>query len=310
MAKKVMNVNELIGDTPIVRLNKIPAPGSARIWGKLESFNPAGCVKERIGFSMIEEAERSGKLKPGGTIVEPTSGNTGIGLAMVAAVKGYQCILVMPESMSLERRKILQAFGAQLVLTEGSQGMKGAVAKAAELAESHPDYYMPQQFKNAANVKVHYETTGPEIWEQCDGQVDAFVAGIGTGGTITGAGKYLKEKKSDILVVGVEPADSPILSGGNPGPHKIQGIGAGFKPDILDTSIMDRTMTVSNDESMETARRLCKEEGIFAGISCGAAVHCALQVAKELGEGKDVVVVLPDTGERYLSTELYPYTGS
>jgi cysteine synthase len=309
MAKRVMNVNELIGDTPIVRLNKLPKPGSATVWGKLESFNPAGCVKERIGFAMIEAAEQDGSLTPGTTIIEPTSGNTGIGLAMVSAVKGYRCILVMPETMSLERRKILQAFGAEILLTEGAKGMKGAVETATALAHEKEDYFMPQQFNNPANVKVHYETTGPEIWEQTEGQIDAFVAGIGTGGTVTGAGQYLKEKNPHIMIVGVEPADSPILSGGNPGPHKIQGIGAGFKPEILDMSVIDRIATVSNENAMEMGRLLCKEEGIFAGISCGAATCSALEIAQELGEGKNVVVILPDTGERYLSTELYHYTG-
>ena len=309
MAKKALNVIELIGDTPIVRLNKLPSPGSATVWGKLESFNPAGCVKERIGLSMIEAAEQEGKLKPGGIIIEPTSGNTGIGLAMVAAVKGYRIILVMPETMSIERRKILQAFGAEIILTEGPKGMKGAVEKATQLAEENKDYYLPQQFNNPANVKIHYETTGPEIWAQTEGKIDALVSGIGTGGTITGAGKFLKEKNPSILLIGVEPAASPVLSGGNPGPHKIQGIGAGFKPQILELELLSRIIQVSNEDALNTGRRLGKEEGILAGISSGAAAFAALQVAQELGEGKNVVAILPDTGERYLSTELFPYAG-
>ncbi len=309
MAKRANNINELIGDTPIVRLNKLPEPGSAVIWAKLESFNPAGCVKERIALSMIEEAEKDGILKPGGTIVEPTSGNTGIGLSMVAAVKGYRVLLTMPETMSLERRKILQAFGAELVLTEGPKGMKGAVEKAEEIAKEGEGVFVPQQFRNKANVKIHYETTGPEIWEQTEGKIDALVSGVGTGGTITGAGRYLKEKNSDIQLIAVEPEHSPVMSGGEPGPHKIQGIGAGFIPEIMDMNLVDKVMTVTNEQSMDYGRRLTSEEGIFSGISCGAAAYCAVKYAKEIGKGKDVVVVLPDTGERYLTTELYPYTG-
>ncbi len=309
MPKRVMDITELIGDTPIVRLNKLTEKDSATVWAKLEAQNPAGCVKERIGLSMIEAAEIDGSLQPGGTIVEPTSGNTGIGLAMAAAVKGYRVILTMPETMSLERRKILSAFGAEIVLTEGPRGMKGAVEKAEELVNQIDGAFMPQQFNNEANLQIHYETTGPEIWEQTEGKIDAFVSGIGTGGTLTGAGKYLKEKNSQILLVGIEPSASAVLSGGHPGPHKIQGIGAGFKPEILDLSLVDRIMQVSNDAAMETARDLCRKEGIFAGISCGAACYCALELAKELGSGKDIVAVFPDTGERYLSTELYPYTG-
>lgn len=307
MAKRANNILELIGDTPIVRLNKINQNGAATVWAKLEAQNPAGCVKERIGLSMIEAAEKEGAIKPGDTIVEPTSGNTGIGLAMVAAVKGYCCILVMPETMSLERRKILQAFGAEIVLTEGPKGMRGAVEKAEEMVNNKQGDFLPQQFKNQANVDAHYKTTGPEIWDQTDGNIDALVCGVGTGGTITGTGRFLREKNPDIKLVAVEPEASPVMSGKTPGPHKIQGIGAGFIPDIMDLSIIDDIMEVSNEKAMETARLLCKEEGIFAGISCGAACFCALEYAKKLGEGKNVVVVLPDTGERYLSTELYQY---
>ncbi len=307
MTTKALTVIDLIGDTPIVRLNSLPADGSAAVWAKLESQNPGGCVKERIGKSMIEAAEKKGRLKPGGTIVEPTSGNTGIGLAMVAAIKGYRCILVMPETMSLERRRILQAYGAEIVLTEGPKGMSGAIEKAKQLVEDHPDAFMPQQFTNEANVQIHYDTTGPEIWEQTGGEIDALVVGVGTGGTITGTGRYLREKKSDIKLYAVEPENSPVLSGGNPGPHKIQGIGAGFVPEIMDLSIVDSVLQVSNEQAIETARRLCKEEGILSGISSGAACFSALEVAAELGVGKNVVVVLPDTGERYLTTELFSY---
>ena len=308
MTTKALTVIDLIGDTPIVRLNSLPADGSAAVWAKLESQNPGGCVKERIGKSMIEAAEKKGRLKPGGTIVEPTSGNTGIGLAMVAAIKGYRCILVMPETMSLERRRILQAYGAEIVLTEGPKGMSGAIEKAKQLVEDHPDAFMPQQFTNEANVQIHYDTTGPEIWEQTGGEIDALVVGVGTGGTITGTGRYLREKKSDIKLYAVEPENSPVLSGGNPGPHKIQGIGAGFVPEIMDLSIVDSVLQVSNEQAIETARRLCKEEGILSGISSGAACFSALEVAAELGVGKNVVVVLPDTGDRYLSTWLFDET--
>ncbi|MFB3788889.1 MAG: cysteine synthase A [bacterium] len=309
MAKRANNIIELIGDTPIVRLNKLVNSEAATVWAKLESQNPAGCVKERIGMSMIEAAEREGLLSPGGIIIEPTSGNTGIGLAMVAAVKGYRCILIMPETMSLERRKILQAFGAELILTEGSKGMRGAIEKAEQLVKEYNGAFVPQQFNNPANVEIHYQTTGPEIWEQTEGRIDMLVCGVGTGGTITGAGRYLREKKPDIKLVAVEPEHSPVMSGGSPGPHKIQGLGAGFIPKIMDMSLVDEVMTVNNDQAMETARRLCREEGIFAGISGGAACYCAVQQAQKLGPGKDLVVVLPDTGERYLSTELFPYGG-
>lgn len=304
MAKKAASVIELIGDTPIVRLNRVPAEGSATIWAKLEMFNPMSSVKDRIGLAMVEAAERDGLLAPGATIVEPTSGNTGIGLAMVAAVKGYRLVLTMPDTMSGERRALLGALGAELVLTPGDAGMRGAVEKAEELVSKH-GYFMPQQFRNPANPEVHRRKTAEEIWEQTGGKLDAFVAGIGTGGTITGVGRFLKEKKPDVRIVAVEPEASAILSGGDPGPHKIQGIGAGFVPEVLDRDVMDEIVKVSNEDAGATARRLAREEALFVGISSGAACFAALDVARKLGEGKDVVVVLPDTGERYLSTGLF-----
>jgi cysteine synthase A len=310
MAKIVQSVTELIGDTPLVRLNRLVPEDSAEIYVKLEYQNPGASVKDRIAISMVEVAEQQGILKPGDTIVEPTSGNTGIGLALVAAAKGYKAILVMPETMSFERRNLLRAYGADLVLTPGSEGMNGAVKKAEELAEANPNYFMPQQFKNQANVKVHRETTGPEIVEainSLDGKLDAFIAGIGTGGTITGAGEVLKQNFSDIKIYAVEPAASPLLSGGKPGPHKIQGIGANFVPDILNREIYDGIITVENEDSFETARRAAREEGILCGISSGAAIFAALQVAKELGKGKRVVAVVPSNGERYLSTPLFNF---
>lgn len=310
MAKLVQNITQLIGDTPLVRLNRVVPEDSAEIYVKLEYQNPGASVKDRIAISMVEAAEQEGKLKPGGTIVEPTSGNTGIGLAMVAAAKGYRAILVMPDTMSMERRNLLRAYGAELVLTPGAEGMKGAIRKAEEIVAENPDYFMPQQFKNLANVKIHRETTGPEIVEAIknhDGKLDAFVAGIGTGGTITGAGSVLREHFPDIKIYAVEPASSPVLSGGQPGPHKIQGIGAGFVPDILDTGIYDGVITVENEQAFETSRRVAREEGILGGISSGAAIFAALKVAKELGKGKRVVAVLPSNGERYLSTPLYQF---
>lgn len=310
MAKLVQNITQLIGDTPLVRLNKIVPEDSAEIYVKLEYQNPGSSVKDRIAISMVEVAEQEGKLKPGATIIEPTSGNTGIGLAMVAAAKGYKAILVMPETMSMERRNLLRAYGAQLVLTPGAEGMKGAIRRAEELQAENPDYFMPQQFKNPANVKVHLETTGPEIVEAInshDGQLDAFISGIGTGGTISGTGAVLKKSFPNIKVVAVEPSASPVLSGGKPGPHKIQGIGAGFVPDILNTEIYDQIITVDNDDAFETSRRVAREEGILGGISSGAAIFAALQVAKQLGKGKRVVAVLPSNGERYLSTPLYQF---
>lgn len=310
MAKLVQNITQLIGDTPLVRLNRVVPEGSAEIYLKLEFQNPGASVKDRIAISMVEVAEQEGKLKPGDTIIEPTSGNTGIGLAMVAAAKGYKAILVMPETMSLERRNLLRAYGAQLVLTPGAEGMKGAIRRAEELQAENPTYFMPQQFKNLANVKIHRETTGPEIVEaikEHDGKLDAFIAGIGTGGTITGAGSVLKENFPGIKIYAVEPSASPVLSGGKPGPHKIQGIGAGFVPDILNTSIYDAVIQVENEDAFETSRRVAKEEGILGGISSGAAIFAALQVAKELGAGKRVVAVIPSNGERYLSTPLYQF---
>lgn len=310
MAKLVQSITQLIGDTPLVRLNKIVPEDSAEIYVKLEFQNPGASVKDRIAISMVEAAEKEGKLKPGATIIEPTSGNTGIGLAMVAAAKGYKAILVMPETMSMERRNLLRAYGADLVLTPGAEGMKGAIRKAEEILAENPDYFMPQQFKNPANVKIHRETTGPEIVEAIksfDGKLDAFVAGIGTGGTITGAGEVLKQHFPNIQVVAVEPSASPVLSGGKPGPHKIQGIGAGFVPDILNTNIYDRIITVDNEDAFATSRRVAREEGILGGISSGAAIFAALQVAKELGKGKRVVAITPSNGERYLSTPLYQF---
>lgn len=307
MPKKADSVLDLIGDTPLVRLNRLPKKGSAAVWAKLEMFNPLSSVKDRIALSMIEAAERDGLLKSGTVIVEPTSGNTGIGLAMVAAVKGYRLVLTMPETMSLERRNLLRAFGAELVLTPGDAGMRGAVEKAEELEAKH-GYFMPQQFKNPGNPEVHRRTTAEEIWEATGGKLDAFVAGVGTGGTITGVGEVLKERKPSVLVVAVEPAGSPVLSGGKSGPHKIQGIGAGFVPDVYDRSVVDEVIQVTNEDAAATARRLAREEGLFVGISSGAACSAALEVAKRLGDGKDLVVVLPDTGERYLSTDLFAHT--
>jgi len=311
MAKIVDNITQLIGDTPLVRLNRVVPENSAEIYVKLEFQNPGASVKDRIAISMVEEAEKEGKLKPGDTIIEPTSGNTGIGLAMVAAAKGYRLIVVMPDTMSLERRNLLKAYGAELVLTPGAEGMKGAIRKAEEILAENPNYFMPQQFKNPANVKIHRETTGPEIVEAIkakDGKLDAFVSGIGTGGTITGAGKVLRENFPGIKIYAVEPAASPVLSGGQPGPHKIQGIGAGFVPDILDTSIYDEVIRVENEQAFETARKVARSEGILGGISSGAAIFAALQVAEKLGKGKRVVAVVPSNGERYLSTPLYQFS--
>jgi cysteine synthase A len=305
IAERADTVLELIGRTPVVRLQRMPAPGSATVWAKLERANPGGSVKDRVGLSMIEAAERDGLLKPGGVIVEPTSGNTGIGLAMVAAVKGYRLILTMPETMSVERRTLLAAYGAEIVLTPGAEGMRGAIAKAEELVRENPGYFVPQQFKNPANPKVHRRTTAVEILYQVDGPIHAFVAGVGTGGTLTGVGEVFKERYPAVEIVAVEPADSPVLSGGHPGPHRIQGIGAGFVPDVLNMEVVDEVITVANEEALETARRLTREEGLLVGISSGAAAFAALQVAERLGDGQTVIVILPDTGERYLSTELF-----
>lgn len=301
----VNNVLELIGNTPMVRLNRIVESDMAEVLAKVEFFNPGGSVKDRISFSMIEDAEKKGLLKPGGTIIEPTSGNTGIGLAMVAAVKGYRCILTMPETMSLERIYILRSFGAEIILTPGIEGMQGAINKAEELLKKTPNSFMPQQFINPANPKIHRETTAREILKDTDGNLDAFVAGVGTGGTITGVGEVLKKHNPKIKIVAVEPKSSPVLSGGEPGPHKIQGIGAGFIPKVLNRDIIDEIIKVSDEDAFNTARRVCREEGLFVGISSGATCWSALKVAKDLGKGKRVVVIFPDTGERYFSMEQY-----
>jgi len=307
MSKIANSVAELVGHTPIVKLNRLVDENSADVYLKLEYMNPGSSVKDRIALAMIEAAEESGQLKADSTIIEPTSGNTGIGLAMIAAAKGYKAILVMPETMSLERRNLLRAYGAELVLTPGPEGMGGAIRKAEELAKEN-GYFMPQQFKNEANPEVHRQTTGKEIVEQFgDEQLDAFISGIGTGGTITGAGGVLREAYPNIKIVAVEPADSPVLSGGKPGPHKIQGIGAGFVPDVLNTKIYDEIITVENEEAFKYARQAAKEEGILGGISSGAAISAALQVAKELGKGKKVLAIIPSNGERYLSTPLYNF---
>jgi cysteine synthase len=306
MARIANSIAELVGQTPIVKLNRLVDADSADVYLKLEYMNPGSSVKDRIALSMIEDAEKSGVLKPGDTIIEPTSGNTGIGLAMIAAAKGYRAILVMPETMSLERRNLLRAYGADLVLTPGPEGMGGAIRKAEELAKEN-GYFMPQQFKNFANPEVHRKTTGKEIVEQMGDQLDAFVSGIGTGGTVTGAGEVLREAYPSIKIVAVEPTDSPVLSGGKPGPHKIQGIGAGFVPEILNTEIYDEIIQVKNEEAFEFARRAAREEGILGGISSGAAISAALQVAKKLGKGKRVLAIIPSNGERYLSTPLYQF---
>ncbi|MBB3111434.1 cysteine synthase A [Paenibacillus phyllosphaerae] len=308
MSLVVNNITDLIGNTPLVRLNHVVPEGSAEIFLKLEFFNPGSSVKDRIAISIIEEAERDGRLKKGDTIVEATSGNTGIGIALVAAARGYKAILVMPETMSLERRNLLRAYGAELVLTPGLEGMKGAIRVAQELADKHPNYFPAQQFDNPANAKIHRETTGPEIVraiESIGGGLDGFVAGVGTGGTITGAGEVLRQHYPNIHIAAVEPLASPVLSGGRAGLHKIQGIGAGFVPSILNTAIYDEIIQVSNEQAFELARRVAKEEGILGGISSGAAIHAAIQLAGRLGAGKRIVAIVPSNGERYLSTVLY-----
>ena len=302
------SMEELIGGTPLLELKKIEKEFNlkARILAKLEHFNPAGSVKDRIAKEMILDAEEKGILKSGSTIIEPTSGNTGIGLAAVGTARGYKVILVMPETMSVERRMMMKAYGAEIVLSEGSKGMKGAIAKAEELHQSIPGSIIPGQFDNSANPRAHYKTTGPEIWEDTDGEVDIFIAGVGTGGTVSGVGKYLKEKKSSVEVIAVEPKGSPVLSEGHPGPHKIQGIGAGFVPKTLDTSIYDKVVTAVEEDAYKAARDMGKREGILVGISSGAALSVAIEEAKKLeNEGKTIVVLLPDTGDRYFSTPLF-----
>jgi len=304
--KTFNDINSTVGSTPLVRLNTIAEGLGAEIFAKLEFFNPLGSVKDRIGVSMIEAAETQGLIRPDTTIVEPTSGNTGIALAFVCAVKNYHLTLTMPETMSIERRKLLKHLGAKLVLTPGADGMKGAIAKAREILESSSNTYMPDQFSNPANPEIHRKTTAEEIWADTDGNVDIFVSGVGTGGTITGVSEMIKARKPSFMAVAVEPADSPVLSGGQPGPHKIQGIGAGFVPDVLNTDIIDEIVTVTNDQAFETGRRLAASEGLLCGISSGAAVWAAMEMARRAeNKGKQIVVVLPSTGERYLSTDLF-----
>ena len=308
MSKIYTSMDQLIGHTPLLELTHTENERGlkARVLAKLEYFNPAGSVKDRIAKRMIEDAESKGMLRPGSAIIEPTSGNTGIGLAAVAAARGYRTILVMPETMSVERRKLMKAYGAELILTEGAKGMKGAIKKAQALAKEMPNAFVPGQFSNPANPEVHYETTGPEIWADTDGQVDLFVAGVGTGDTVTGVGRYLKQQNPQVKVVAVEPADSPVLSRGTAGPHKIQGIGAGFVPQVLDTAIFDEVITVENDDAFQAARQIGHREGVLVGISSGAAVWAAIQLARRPeNEGKTIVALLADTGERYLSTPMF-----
>ena len=308
MAKIAKNLTELIGHTPLMELAEYSRKYGLKrnIVAKLESFNPAGSVKDRVAFAMIEDAEARGALKPGATIIEPTSGNTGVGLAMVATIKGYHLILTMPETMSIERRNILKAYGAELVLTEGAKGMKGAIAKADELAKEIPNSYIPGQFVNPANPAAHKATTGPEIWKDTDGKVDFFVAGVGTGGTLTGTGEYLKSQNPDVKIVAVEPASSPVLSEGKGGPHKIQGIGAGFVPKVLNTDIYDEIIKIENDDAFKTGKLLAKKEGVLVGISSGAALHAAIELAQRPeNKGKTIVALLPDTADRYYSTPLF-----
>ena len=300
----VNSILDLIGQTPLVRLQRMVQSGMANIYVKVESFNPGGSIKDRIALGMIQDAEKRGALLPGGTIIEPTSGNTGIGLAMIAAARGYRLIVVMPDTLSVERRLLMAAYGAEFVLTPGAEGMKGAITEAKRLLKENPAYFMPQQFENPANPEAHRRGTALELLDQLK-DIDAFVAGIGTGGTITGVGEILKAQLPEIKIIGVEPASSPVISGGNPGPHKIQGIGAGFIPLVLNKSIVDELIQVSNEDALEVTRRLAREEGLLVGISSGAAVSAALKVAATLGEGKNVVVLAPDTGERYLSTDIF-----
>ncbi|MBO7486470.1 MAG: cysteine synthase A [Spirochaetaceae bacterium] len=308
MPRIFSSADQLIGHTPLLELKNVEAELGldAKIYAKLEYFNPAGSVKDRIAKAMLDDAEKSGKLKKDAVIIEPTSGNTGIGLASVAAARGYRIIIVMPETMSVERRQLMKAYGAELVLTDGTKGMKGAIAKADELAKEIPNSFIPGQFVNPANPKAHIETTGPEIWEDTDGEVDIFVAGVGTGGTVTGVGQYLKSKNKDIKIVAVEPASSPVLSKGTAGAHKIQGIGAGFVPDVLDTKVYDEIIAVENDDAFAVGKQIGKKEGVLVGISSGAAAWAAIEVAKRPeNKGKKIVVLLPDTGDRYLSTPLF-----
>ena len=302
--KVVDSITDLIGQTPLVRLRRVVKPGMANVFVKVESFNPGGSIKDRIALGMIRDAEERGALRSGGTIVEPTSGNTGIGLAMIAAARGYRLIVVMPDTMSVERRMLMAAYGAEFVLTPGAEGMNGAIKEAKRLVAENPDYFLPQQFENPANPEAHRRSTALELLEQLNG-IDAFVAGIGTGGTITGVGEIIKARLPELKIIGVEPTSSPVISGGKPGPHKIQGIGAGFVPEVLNKSIIDELIQVSNESAYELTRRLAREEGLLVGISSGAAISAALQVAERLGEGKNVVVIAPDTGERYLSTDLF-----